>query len=95
MVDFFLTEIWPLVLFLWPYIKIPVYFIIIIVPLLIVMAYFTYWERKFIGWMQYRRGPNVVGPLGLLQPFADGLKPPPAPPSSQLHVATPWPMLSL
>ena len=74
MVELFQTEIWPLVLFLWPYIKIPVFFFVIIVPLLIVMAYFTYWERKFIGWMQLRRGPNVVGPLGLLQPFADGLK---------------------
>jgi NADH-quinone oxidoreductase subunit H len=74
MVELFQTEIWPLVLFLWPYVKIPVFFFVIIVPLLIVMAYFTYWERKFIGWMQLRRGPNVVGPLGLLQPFADGLK---------------------
>lgn len=74
MVELFQTEIWPVVLFVWPYIKIPVFFFVIIVPLLIVMAYFTYWERKFIGWMQLRRGPNVVGPLGLLQPFADGLK---------------------
>ena len=60
--------------FLWPYIKVPVYFVIMIVPLLIIMAYFTLAERKFIGWMQLRRGPNVIGPLGLLQPFADGLK---------------------
>ena len=74
MVDFFMTEIWPLVLIVWPYIKVPVLFIVIIVPLLILMAYFTLAERKFIGWMQYRRGPNVIGPLGLLQPFADGLK---------------------
>jgi NADH-quinone oxidoreductase subunit H len=74
MVEFFQNEVWPLIMFLWPYIKIPIYFVIIIVPLLITMAYFTYWERKIIGWMQLRRGPNVVGPLGLLQPFADGLK---------------------
>jgi NADH-quinone oxidoreductase subunit H len=74
MVEFFQNEVWPLILFLWPYIKDPVFFVIIIVPLLITMAYFTYWERKIIGWMQLRRGPTVVGPLGLLQPFADGLK---------------------
>jgi NADH-quinone oxidoreductase subunit H len=74
MADFFQTDVWPTILAVWPYIKDVVFFIIIIVPLLIAMAYFTYWERKFLGWMQLRRGPNVVGPLGLLQPFADGLK---------------------
>ncbi len=46
----------------------------IVVPLLIGVAYLTYVERKVIGAMQLRRGPNVVGPFGLLQPFADGLK---------------------
>ena len=46
----------------------------IVVPLLICMAMLTYAERKIIGAMQSRRGPNVVGPFGLLQPFADGLK---------------------
>lgn len=50
------------------------YILIIIVPLLVMVAYLTYWERKIIGSMQLRRGPNVVGPLGLLQPFADGMK---------------------
>lgn len=50
------------------------YILIIIVPLLLMVAYLTYWERKIIGSMQLRRGPNVVGPLGLLQPFADGMK---------------------
>ena len=44
------------------------------VPLLIAVAMLTYFERKVIAAMQMRRGPNVVGPLGLLQPFADGLK---------------------
>ncbi|MDP6572527.1 MAG: NADH-quinone oxidoreductase subunit NuoH [Rhodospirillales bacterium] len=46
----------------------------IIVPLLLAVAYVTYAERKVIGAMQLRRGPNVVGPWGLLQPIADGLK---------------------
>jgi NADH-quinone oxidoreductase subunit H len=44
------------------------------VPLIIGVAYLTYAERKVIGWMQVRIGPNRVGPLGLLQPFADVLK---------------------
>jgi NADH:ubiquinone oxidoreductase subunit H len=47
---------------------------VIMVPLLIVVAYYTYAERKIIASMQGRLGPNVVGPKGLLQPFADGVK---------------------
>ena len=46
----------------------------IVVPLLVSVAYLTYFERKVIASMQLRRGPNVVGPLGLLQPLADGVK---------------------
>jgi NADH-quinone oxidoreductase subunit H len=46
----------------------------IVVPLLIAVAYFTLVERKVIGGIQRRRGPNVVGAYGLLQPLADGLK---------------------
>jgi len=46
----------------------------VVVPLLIAVAYFTLAERKIMGSIQRRRGPNVVGYLGLLQPLADGLK---------------------
>ena len=46
----------------------------IIVPLLLSVAYLTYAERKVIGAMQLRKGPNVVGPFGLLQPIADAVK---------------------
>ncbi len=74
MVEYFMDTVWPLVLFVWPYVKIPVFIILIITPLLVSMAYVTFWERKIMGWMHYRRGPNVVGPFGLLQPFADGMK---------------------
>ena len=48
--------------------------VLIIVPLLLFIAYLTYFERKVIGAMQLRKGPNVVGPFGLLQPIADGIK---------------------
>ncbi len=46
----------------------------IILPLLLCVAYLTYAERRIIGLMQLRRGPNVVGPFGLLQPIADAIK---------------------
>ena len=46
----------------------------IVLPLLIAVAYFTLAERKIMGAIQRRRGPNVVGVFGLLQPLADGLK---------------------
>ncbi len=48
--------------------------VVIIVPLLLGVAYLTFWERKVIGWMQVRIGPNRVGPWGLIQPIADGVK---------------------
>lgn len=48
--------------------------LILAVPLIVCMALLTLMERKVIGAMQMRKGPNVVGPFGLLQPFADGVK---------------------
>jgi NADH-quinone oxidoreductase subunit H len=48
--------------------------LLVTVPLLLAVAYMTYADRKIWGAIQLRRGPNVVGPFGLLQPLADGLK---------------------
>ncbi len=59
---------------LWRLIVIVLQILVIVVPLLVAVAYLTYAERKVIGAIQLRKGPNVVGPLGLLQPLADGAK---------------------
>tara|TARA_R110001599_G_scaffold64023_3_gene178492 strand:- start:65556 stop:66629 length:1074 start_codon:yes stop_codon:yes gene_type:complete len=58
---------WPLI---WNLVKI----ILVVAPLMGCIAYLTLWERKVIGWMHVRHGPNRVGPAGLLQPIADGVK---------------------
>ncbi|WP_338764835.1 NADH-quinone oxidoreductase subunit NuoH [Massilia sp. METH4] len=58
---------WPLV---WTIVKV----LCVLMPLLGLVAYATLWERKLIGFIQIRIGPNRVGPMGLLQPMADGIK---------------------
>jgi len=66
--------LWPLVKPVWPLIWVLMKIIAILIPLLLGVAYLTLAERKVIGYMQVRLGPNRVGPFGLLQPIADGLK---------------------
>lgn len=62
-----LGPVWPLA---WTMMKI----LAVLLPLMGLVAYLTLWERKLIGWIQIRIGPNRVGPMGLLQPIADALK---------------------
>jgi NADH-quinone oxidoreductase subunit H len=58
----------------WLVVKTVFFILAISIPVILCVAYLTLWERKFIGYMQIRIGPNRVGPKGLLQPFADVLK---------------------
>ena len=60
--------------YLWPGLLIVGQVLLIILPIMGAVAYLTFAERKVIAAMQLRKGPNVVGPFGLLQPVADGLK---------------------
>jgi len=56
--------------FAWTLLKI----VLVLLPLMGLVAYLVLWERKLIGWIHIRVGPNRVGPLGLLQPISDALK---------------------
>ena len=58
---------WPVI---WNLIKI----VVVLLPLMGAVAYLTLWERKLLGYMQVRHGPNRTGPWGLLQPIADAVK---------------------
>ena len=67
-----MAEVWDG--YIWPTTWIVIKVFAIVIPILLSVAYLTYAERKVIGAMQQRRGPNVVGPFGLLQPIADAIK---------------------
>ena len=67
-----MVEMWDI--YLWPLLWIIIKILAIVVPVLLCVAYLTLAERKVIGAMQLRKGPNVVGPFGLLQPIMDGVK---------------------
>jgi NADH-quinone oxidoreductase subunit H len=58
----------------WPFVWTMAKLLCVLLPLMGLVAYLTLWERKLIGWIQIRVGPNRVGPMGLLQPIADALK---------------------
>src|SRR3974377_1566171 len=74
MTEIWTNSVWPLILYLWPVILIAAESVLMLVVLLIIVAYILYADRKIWAAVQIRRGPNVVGPWGLLQSFADLLQ---------------------
>ena len=60
--------------YVWPTVIVVAKILCVLVPLLLAIAYYTYAERKVLAFAQLRKGPNVVGPFGLLQPIADAVK---------------------
>ena len=67
MMDFLLTTVWPAI-------QILLTILVVVVPVILGVAYMTLAERKVIAAAQFRHGPNVVGPFGVLQPWADAFK---------------------
>jgi len=67
-----MAELWDA--YIWPTAWIVIKIVAIVIPIMLSVAYLTLAERKVIGAMHLRKGPNVVGPFGLLQPIADGVK---------------------
>jgi len=67
-----MAELWDA--YIWPTVWTVIKIVVIVIPVMLSVAYLTYAERKIIGAMHLRKGPNVVGPFGLLQPIADGVK---------------------
>nr|YP_009164652.1 NADH dehydrogenase subunit 1 [Eclectus roratus]AJG35623.1 NADH dehydrogenase subunit 1 [Eclectus roratus] len=86
---------------MWPNIPpaYPIMTLAYMIPILIAVAFLTLVERKILGYMQSRKGPNTIGPLGLLQPVADGvklfIKEPIRPSTSSPLLFTTTPMLAL